>query len=58
MPKMGSITKVALCANCQKDIEHEYWGNGGGLWLHSETNMSDCRRSPQATPHPGTVKEV
>lgn len=56
--KIGAIYEMALCGNCGKDIEHEYWGDGGALWIHSETRMSDCRRSPQAKPRTGTTRPV
>jgi len=56
---MGSVVAFATCKNCGEPIEKTYWGNGGFLWTHAETDSDFCHpRPPVAVPLPGSEKVV
>lgn len=55
--KLGSTFETAVCINCLRPIEHEWWGNGGNQWVHLGTGLPQCERIVYANPDPDTIRQ-
>ena len=56
--KMGEPFETAYCRHCRQAIHRVWWGTGGTLWEHIETELVECYVISHASPTPSTIQPI
>lgn len=54
----GDVFEISHCTKCDKSIEHQWWGVSGTVWVHKDTQLSECEPPKEATPDKSTRVRV
>lgn len=50
----GDVFEVGHCINCGGAVEHVFWGISGTVWVHKDTQSSECEPVKEAVPDRST----